>query len=605
MKYKKIRIKNFKWIHDVEVDFSYNRILTLVWLNESWKTTILEAINLYYSLLKWKTLSQTELNEIRPKWTEFTGNIELTWDLEFEDADYEVLNTIIKSEWKKGAMTYPKDFSYTFKFQYSVHEYKNLKTEAGFVVKSGKSLKTLYTSDNDLWNTLVRATKTTLIPEILYYEDFIFEIPDKIVFGINDTDYSSTTDLSQKEWKLVFDDIIHTVSDNFTSFQKSVVAIWHIDNDTARQRLARMEKILDEKITKAWKGLFDESEQKESQRLNFKEIKLVPIWESTESISFSFKVKTESWKEFSLNERSKGCKWFFSFLIFTEFRKNRTNNILFLLDEPASNLHSSAQVKILDAISALSDKSVILYSTHSQYLINPVWLNGAYIVINNGISSDNLEWALTDTDTKIVIERYYNYVTNSKQNLQTLYFQPILDRLDYKPSLIDAWPSLFISEWKYDWYTYKYINEVILDSKFKINVYPWKWANNNGDIIRLYLAWWNKFLVILDSDTQWIEAKDIYIKDIGAIIESKIFTFQDILWEKLVMEDFFSKEDKEIIIETAFWKEKLSSIKTKEKLKSTFNFAIIQLLISKIPVKLDSETMVKFEKIFKFVVGNL
>src|SRR3989344_3286322 len=157
-------------------------------------------------------------------------------------------------------------------------------------------------------------------------------------------------------------------------------------------------------FTYDYKFIFDLHTYKETKRtctfltktknkINFKEIKLDPEY-TDGKLYLSFKIRTESKKEFLVKERSKGFKWFFSFLLFTEFRKKRTSNILFLLDEPASNLHSSAQAKILDALSELSTDSLVIYSTHSHHLINPKWLVCAYICINENLSSDVLAGSL-------------------------------------------------------------------------------------------------------------------------------------------------------------------------------------------------------------------
>lgn len=607
MRYKTLKIENFKGIKEVEIDFSHNRILTLVGLNESGKTTILEAINLFYFLQKDKKISGKELNDIRPKGIDFTGNIILKGVLEFEESDYQLLNSFITKKGKKTKLIYPKEFGYTYTFKYELHAYKSTSRNVNFEAKSTTTKKDdLHKSNNALWNELVAHIRSALIPEILYFEDFIFEIPDRISFDISPASLNEDTATTlDKEWKLVFNDILRTIGPKFTTFQENVVNIWKTDNDTARQRLAAMEKQLDRKITNAWKELFDDAEKKENQRLNFKEIKLVPISDSTDNISFSFKVKTESGKEFSLNERSKGCKWFFSFLIFTEFRKNRTDNILFLLDEPASNLHSSAQLKILNAIDSLSDKSVIVYSTHSHHLINPVWLNGAYVVINEGMSTGNLEGALTDNDAKITVEKYFNYVSKKNQGFQTLYFQPILDRLDYKPSFVDPVPAVAICEGKNDWYTFKYINEVIFKNKYKLNLYPGKGADANGDIIRLYLAWGNKFILILDGDRGGQTAKTNYISDFGSIVKDKIFTYEDILALKVCTEELFSEEDKTMICDKAFGEKTYSNLKDPKKIKSTFNFAITQLLIEKTSISLDAKTLESFKKIFEFIKSNL
>ena len=44
MIYNKITINNFKGIKNIELNLENNRIITLVGLNESGKTTIMEAI---------------------------------------------------------------------------------------------------------------------------------------------------------------------------------------------------------------------------------------------------------------------------------------------------------------------------------------------------------------------------------------------------------------------------------------------------------------------------------------------------------------------------------------------------------------------------------
>ena len=423
MKYIKFKVENFYGIENVEVDFTHNRILTLVGLNESGKTTILEAIKLFYALAKDKEFTTAEINSIRPKGIDFSGNIVLSATLEFESSDCKKIDEYLKTVDINTKLNYPNTFSYDYTFTYEVHSYKSKKGLVSFEVKEKGKKNKLHETNKSLWSNLIAFIRKHLVPEILYYEDFIFEIPDKIEFVLSNA--ATISNNSVEEWKLVFDDILKSVNPKFLTFNEYVINIWKTDNDTARQRLSAMEKMLDAKITKSWKDLFVDQNDKENQRLNFKEIKLIPFVDEIDKISFSFKIKTVSGKEFSLNERSKGCKWFFSFLIFTEFRKNRTENILFLLDEPASNLHSSAQLKILNAIDSLSDKSVIIYSTHSHHLINPKWLNGAYIVVNEAMSQSNLSGALTDNDAKITIYKYFNYVSQSKQQIQSLYFQPI------------------------------------------------------------------------------------------------------------------------------------------------------------------------------------
>ncbi|MDN5249591.1 MAG: AAA family ATPase, partial [Alphaproteobacteria bacterium] len=70
----------------------------------------------------------------------------------------------------------------------------------------------------------------------------------------------------------------------------------------------------------------------------------------------------------------------------TEIIANRYNNgIIFLLDEPASNLHIHPQEKILAALRGLSaDPNVsVIYSTHSPYLIDANSSVGNIFIVTN------------------------------------------------------------------------------------------------------------------------------------------------------------------------------------------------------------------------------
>ena len=163
--------------------------------------------------------------------------------------------------------------------------------------------------------------KDEIVPEILYFDDFIFQIPEKVCFvktGVAETDEVSNK--NNKVWQLVVSDVLKSVDDRM-SFQNHVVDVWETDRDAASNRLSQMEKALDEKITKRWGDLFGKN------KINFKEIKLDPEYTTDGKLFLSFKIRTESKKEFLVRERSKGFKWFFSFLLFTEFRKKRTKNI--------------------------------------------------------------------------------------------------------------------------------------------------------------------------------------------------------------------------------------------------------------------------------------
>jgi ABC-type lipoprotein export system ATPase subunit len=607
MKYKNFIIENFKGIEKIELDLSNNRIMTLVGLNESGKTTIMEAIKIFYDLIKGKNINEIERNNFRPKGIDFTGIILLSSNMMLEVEDLTKLNTYITNLNLPYTFNIRSiNFNYSFKFTYNLHNFKKKETETTFEIdikvknESGKYINhKLSQYDNSQWQNILKYLKEELIPEILYYEDFVFNIPEEIEYiSADNVNMANTPNIEKNRiWQLVLDDIIKVVNPQFTSFNEMVVQIWGKDNDTALNRISQLEQVLNEKITKSWKDLF----KNESRSVNFKEIKIVAKPDTT-GLKFSFKVKTEDGKLFSINDRSKGCRWFFSFLIFTEFRKNRTKNILFLLDEPASNLHSSAQNKILDAIEELSHKAVVIYSTHSHHLINPKWLSGAYVVINDILSDAMLRGEMTFQETsKISLIKYFHYVGQGKGSTNFSYFQPILDALDYSPSVIEPIPNIVLTEGKNDWYGLNYINEIILE-KTRINFYPGSGRESLWNIIRLYLAWGKNFIVILDGDSPGIESKNQYTKEFSPFLDNKVFTFKDCLNSFGNFEDLFTTDDIQKIILAHSPLDVFDKVKgNKKKVKELFNASINRLYFNKTKIEVSEDTKKRFSTLFNFI----
>lgn len=287
---------------------------------------------------------------------------------------------------------------------------------------------------------------------------------------------------------------------------------------------------------------------------------------------------------------------FFIFIIYWA-SKNRQDELwetVFLLDEPASNLHSMAQIQLLDIFTQMSEASKIFYTTHSQYLINPKFLAWTYIVKNNNLDYKNEMNYLNNADIKAI--NYKNFVVNHPD--QKHYFQPILDTLEYQPSLLENVPNIMITEWKSDYYTFKYINEFILSNKYNnINIYPGWWSWTHLNILQLYIWWWRDFVVILDQDKWWKDWKKLYIKELWNIVEDKIYNLDDILklWnDDYELEDLFSDEEKLEIV-------KKYNIQATKYKKSEFNMWIMLLYMDWTPIELSKKTKEKFIKIFDFI----
>jgi predicted ATP-dependent endonuclease of OLD family len=274
-------------------------------------------------------------------------------------------------------------------------------------------------------------------------------------------------------------------------------------------------------------------------------------------------------------------------------RSTDRGEILFLLDEPASNLHSTAQQKLLGTFAKLVTRCKLIYTTHSHHLINPEWLSGAYIVRNKNLNyDDEINFASEKSDIEAI--PYRQFVALHPD--QTTFFQPILDALEFNPGLLESIPSIVITEGKNDYYTLKYFNEVILGSKFpSIRFYPGAGKDKNDQVISLYLAWNREFKILLDGDKAGIKAKKRYIDIFGKEVEPKVFTLFDVDNSfNSAMEELFSDSDKMTIIH-------FYDPTAKKYDKSKFNTAIQLALIQKVSLNIGTSTITKVQKILSYL----
>lgn len=125
-----------------------------------------------------------------------------------------------------------------------------------------------------------------------------------------------------------------------------------------------------------------------------------------------------------LKNRSKGFNWFFSFLVwFKRIQEDKNSNYILLLDEPGLNLHASAQADLLRFIEDLSANYQIIYSTHSPFMIASDNLNRVRTVLETeegSIVSDSIQEKDPNTLFPLQASLGYDIAQNlfvSKKNL--------------------------------------------------------------------------------------------------------------------------------------------------------------------------------------------
>lgn len=596
MKYKEFHIVNFRGIADQKInlsDSSKSNIFTLVGLNESGKTTVLEAINFF---AKDQPKDQEYTVIPRRELSGFTGEVYVEALISLDQEDTEEMVAVSKANGfildekiPMGEVRMRKTYKFT-NSQFVPSASNRVIYPANITAKGtlkGKKKITSLTANPVPWQAVINHLFASL-PQIIHYPNFLSRFPKRIYLEAKSGELSD-----QAFYRNVIQDILDSMDKGFTLADHIVARV----KSTEKQQKASLDQILSNLSAQMTKSVFSQWNELFSSK--GKSIVLNVDLDEEGVPYLEIKLKQEA-DIFDITERSLGFTWFFSFLLFIEFRKYRTKDkgeTLFLLDEPASNLHSTAQNNLLKTFEKITDRSKLIYTTHSHHLINSEWLEGAFIVKNNAVDYDqeSLDFDASKTDVEII--EYKTFASNHPD--QSSYFQPILDTLEYKPSNLEMVDSLVIVEGKNDYYTFSYILKYIFNEKERekltFSLYPGNGAGCNDKVMRLYTAWSKEFLVLTDADLAGVNAKKKYESEIGISVKNKVFNLQDVdpTFKGFSTEDLFDEIDKMSIIQKVFPGKKYS--------KANFNESVQFLVATKDLVTLSEKTLDNFRKVNTFL----
>lgn len=420
MRYKSFRIRNFKGIKDTTVNFQSvagASVFAFVGLNESGKTTVLEAIHSFSpdtatsELLGGEEGLGVPIKERVPRHliSDFTGKVSVEATLTVTETDKDkivesvaagglkidrstILNEIVIEKWQE------------FKGGDLTGIYFNLLTRPK-VKSPGQRKWREVTGKDELLK--VRDSFYMRTPDIAYFPTSVFDFPETIFLtnrgGVIDQFYRRTfQDILDYDGRgLTIDkDIVRRVRG------KSMVVPWiyfftawssHDDRDKIQHVMDRASTAVSRMIFGRWNQIFGEDTKGKEIIISFEttegeveDAQGTKIKTQEHDVFIKFQIR-DGTRRFNVNDRSLGFRWFFSFMLFTQFRVARASStsrpLLFLFDEPASNLHAAAQQKLIESFPEIAkDEHTLAYSTHSHYLIEPKWLEQTFIVTNRADS---------------------------------------------------------------------------------------------------------------------------------------------------------------------------------------------------------------------------
>lgn len=321
MRYTKFIIKNFKGINDLTIDLSkqpQSRIYTFIGLNESGKTTILEAINTIQD-----GYNKNEAHRFIPKHLKanFTDKVSVEAIVEVDIDD----NVRIENKFKElgyKSYQYINNFSINTTCSFENSKAKDFISYWDFspVLRKAKSRKDInLNAETDDWQAMVKYIRENLMPRIVYYENFLFDFPERIYLTGKQSD-----DMPNKLYKDIIEDIVEEIIPG-GSIQTSLVDNY-LDKDAGSQDVfdAIQSKLQDEigrEVFSSWGKLFYSAEMNTSIALRFG----VEADDKEQSFYVEIKIKENS-DLYYISERSLGFRWFFSFLFlfFSEKTEKQT-----------------------------------------------------------------------------------------------------------------------------------------------------------------------------------------------------------------------------------------------------------------------------------------
>lgn len=567
MYYSKFRIRNFKGIRDTTITLSGQDkygVIAFVGLNESGKTTILEAIHSFSperatsELVGGGDVGVSYQDRVpRHLISNFTGSVSVLAGISISDVERADIIAELKEEHGiyLQSESVPNELFLERQQKFVSGDYTNsfFSLRAAVKIKTGRQKK--WRAPETEEKTIIRDAIYNRTPDIAYFPTFVFDFPKRIFLT------KERGDKVSKFYRQVFQDILdydgkgHTIEDSIVrrirSEEKKVSWLEFLSNWNSSDDRDKIQHVLDRAsaaVTKVvfgrWNEIFGEDVEGKEIYISYDTLEGErreqggAIRKTNEhDLYIKFQIK-DGTRRFEVNDRSLGFRWFFAFMMFTQFRVARevTRPILFLFDEPASNLHAAAQQKLIESFPGIArENHTLAYSTHSHYMIEPKWLEQTFIVTNRSDApSGSVLDALSLSDESLDIQATkYNTFVNDHPN-QTSYLQPVIDRLQVVPSRFDIDKASIIVEGKSDYYILRYAMRLL--SREEVAVLPGFGAGTLGALIALHLGWGLHTVVLLDGDKKGVEERERYIQEYG-LLPSKALALNEISSELKEIED--------------------------------------------------------------------
>ena len=511
MKYRKFIIENYRAITEpVVIDVSGNVLMPIIGVNECGKTTILHAIfafDWYNDDLNegGRHLRDTDnLYVTAPKPAVVSAEISLSRG-EFlsclKEVDEPSLSSAVHRY--KGKRGLPSTLLIR----------RNIKTKAYDITAHGLTNKDL---NHALAHEILRK-----LPYILFFDDFRDSVAEKV-------EIAAEADGEAEGWLSIFEQLFNRTDRHFSVFKLA-----DMEERQRKTVLSAVKRKLNETLTKEWQNFRLDNKDALQISIDFLPEKTA-AGEQRNYLKLDVIEKDSDGNEhfFFISDRSKGFFWFFNFVMKLEFNPKvlqyAQTEAIYLLDEPGSYLHASAQSKLCKKLRQLSQTNTVIYCTHSHYLLDPEVIPLSSIRVAEKSGSGDVRLLSIHEHKGSILERRSA-------------FQPVVDALHVKPFLLDLTNSLvIIVEGICDFYAFE-----MFKGNRTVSILPSVGAESIEFYISLMIAWRIDYRALWDSDNAGQKAKTKAVQTFGEMeAKGRFFDLSAASQSKArILQDMFSGSD--------------------------------------------------------------
>jgi len=485
----KIAITNYRGIKEQRI-IHLEQLSSIVGKNDAGKTIILFAVATFLDIKSFP-ITFSDFNDIDQS---------IAFEFDFNDENIaELLMSKLKSKVKKadGLDEYIQDFIFDGAIRYKKEASKvDKKFSAGLVLVEDyqqDDLRNLYLMSDEELNALLETYEIKIpvqgkgrnskIEKIKYIKEEFSEA-ERTTFWIEDDAKISSlfpaVEMFKADYGLEADTKFKT---------NSVSEIQDYFDKEAGEENTKLKKVESEIIEEMKKEAESVKAYMQDYASALRAVQIIPVvnWkDAIKGVDVSFQFDGDE-KFIPMSHKGTGYRRLFMVARFRYLaEKSKGNNIIYLIEEPETFLHPTAQLDLLNAFKDLSNENQIIITTHSPVFAGATSVNGV-VLCKKDIQS--------------------NYSNASKVN-DTEFLMGIVDELGIKPSynLRDHHEKIVFVESSNDAKFYHLLCDKLIGSKLlqnnKILVLPFGGGEDIESFLNIdYFDSSNRGLyLIIDSD---------------------------------------------------------------------------------------------------------